>query len=148
MALYIVRCGFDREADVWIVEQSDVPGLATEAPSFDELCRKINVMAPELLGYGDSAFNSRNPDEMHPSQTTHHHPSGQPAPLAAPAFGVGGVRPLHGNMKKIQSVSGKGSDPLLHPPCGIAPVDLSLRQQNAQGPLKFSSASHPGPLPI
>ena len=49
MALYIVRCGFDREADVWIVEQSDVPGLATEAPSFDELCRKINVMAPELL---------------------------------------------------------------------------------------------------
>lgn len=49
MALLLVKADFDREAGVWYVSQSDVPGLATEAPSFDLLCEKVLRMAPELL---------------------------------------------------------------------------------------------------
>jgi hypothetical protein len=49
MALLVVRAALDTEAGVWYVADSDVPGLATEAASFDELCRKILIMVPELL---------------------------------------------------------------------------------------------------
>jgi hypothetical protein len=49
MSLYIVKASFDTEADVWFVDHTDIPGLATEATSFEELCRKIEVMASELL---------------------------------------------------------------------------------------------------
>jgi hypothetical protein len=36
------------EAKVWFVADSDVPGLATEAPTVDDLLRKLKVMIPEL----------------------------------------------------------------------------------------------------
>jgi hypothetical protein len=49
MSLYVVKASFDDEADVWFVDHTDIPGLATEAPSFEELCRKIKIMASELL---------------------------------------------------------------------------------------------------
>lgn len=49
MALYIVKAAFDDEAGVWYVENTDIPGLATEAPTFEELRHKIEIMAPELL---------------------------------------------------------------------------------------------------
>ena len=49
LPFYVVKAAFDDEAEVWFVEHSDVPGLSTEAPSFDELCRKVGVMASELL---------------------------------------------------------------------------------------------------
>jgi hypothetical protein len=49
MTLLVVKAAFDREAGVWYVSDSDVPGLATEASSFDLLCEKVIVMAPELL---------------------------------------------------------------------------------------------------
>ena len=49
MALLVVRAALDTEAGVWYVTDSAVPGLATEAASFDELCRKILIMVPELL---------------------------------------------------------------------------------------------------
>jgi hypothetical protein len=49
MSLYVVKAGFDADADVWFVEHTDVPGLATEAASFETLCEKIKVMAAELL---------------------------------------------------------------------------------------------------
>jgi hypothetical protein len=49
MSLYFVKTSFDSEAEVWYVDHTDIPGLATEAPSFEELCSKINVMAAELL---------------------------------------------------------------------------------------------------
>ena len=49
MSLLLVKAAFDREAGVWFVSDSDVPGLATEAPSFDLLCEKVEAMVPELL---------------------------------------------------------------------------------------------------
>ncbi len=49
MTLFIVKAALDSEAGVWYVADSDIPGLVTEAPTFDELCKKIPVMAAELL---------------------------------------------------------------------------------------------------
>ena len=49
MSLYIVKASFDADADVWFVDHTDIPGLATEAATFEALCRKIEVMASELL---------------------------------------------------------------------------------------------------
>ena len=49
MSLLLVKAAFDRDAGVWFVSGSDVPGLATEAPSFDLLCEKVEAMVPELL---------------------------------------------------------------------------------------------------
>ena len=49
MALLVVKATFDREAAVWYVSDTEVPGLATEAESFDALCEKVLAMAPELL---------------------------------------------------------------------------------------------------
>ena len=39
----------DNEAKVWYVADTDVPGLATEAPSIDALAEKLKVMIPEML---------------------------------------------------------------------------------------------------
>ena len=49
MSLLIVKAAFDHEASVWYVSDSDVPGLATEADTFDALRTKILIMVPELL---------------------------------------------------------------------------------------------------
>lgn len=52
----IVRAIWDDEAQVWVATSEDVPGLATEAPSWDKLIPKLKVMIPELLdanGYAD-----------------------------------------------------------------------------------------------
>ena len=39
---------WDDEAKVWVATSDDVP-LATEAPTFDALSHKLQVMVPELL---------------------------------------------------------------------------------------------------
>jgi hypothetical protein len=49
MTPYVVKAAFDEDPGVWTIEHTDIPGLATEAPTFEELRRKIEVMAPELL---------------------------------------------------------------------------------------------------
>lgn len=46
---YTIYASWDPEARVWYVEDSDVPGLATEADTAEELIQKLNVMTPELL---------------------------------------------------------------------------------------------------
>jgi predicted RNase H-like HicB family nuclease len=49
MSLYIVKASFDAEAEVWFVDHTDIPGLATEAATFEALCQKIEIIAAELL---------------------------------------------------------------------------------------------------
>ena len=44
-----VEAEFDSEAGVWYVSDSDVPGLATEASSLDELMAKLQTMIPDLF---------------------------------------------------------------------------------------------------
>ena len=44
-----VQALWDGEAGVWVAESDDVPGLATEAATLEELLAKLAVMGPELL---------------------------------------------------------------------------------------------------
>jgi predicted RNase H-like HicB family nuclease len=44
-----VRAFWDDDAKVWVAESDDVPGLATEAESVDQLVEKLKVLIPELL---------------------------------------------------------------------------------------------------
>jgi predicted RNase H-like HicB family nuclease len=46
---YTVACLWDDEARVWYVAETDVPGLATEAATLEEMERKLLQMIPELL---------------------------------------------------------------------------------------------------
>jgi len=39
----------DEDAGVWVATSKNVPGLATEAETFDELVKKLQVIIPELL---------------------------------------------------------------------------------------------------
>lgn len=47
--MFTVRAEWDAEARVWYVAESDVPGLAAEADTFEELARDLMVLVPELL---------------------------------------------------------------------------------------------------
>ncbi len=46
---YLVRAIWDSEANVWVAESDDVPGLVTEAPTPQALVAKLRVLLPELL---------------------------------------------------------------------------------------------------
>ncbi|MBB5764862.1 DUF1902 domain-containing protein [Methylorubrum rhodesianum] len=45
----VVRCAWDDEADVWFVQESDVPVLVTEADTLEALRRKLPEMIQDLL---------------------------------------------------------------------------------------------------
>ena len=46
---YTVTCHWDEEAEVWYVAETDVPGLATEAATVEEMEDKLLRMVPEVL---------------------------------------------------------------------------------------------------
>jgi predicted RNase H-like HicB family nuclease len=47
--LYKIEAFWDSEAQVWVAESKDVPGLATEADTIESLTEKLKQMIPELL---------------------------------------------------------------------------------------------------
>jgi predicted RNase H-like HicB family nuclease len=49
MRTFVITATWDDEAQVWVADSLDVPGLATEAPTQEELIAKLKVMIPELL---------------------------------------------------------------------------------------------------
>lgn len=56
--LIVVKAAYDAEASVWYVEESDVPGLATEAATIELLIKKLPGMIADLL-----EMNSSNGDD-------------------------------------------------------------------------------------
>ncbi|MGH7815565.1 MAG: DUF1902 domain-containing protein [Candidatus Binataceae bacterium] len=46
---YVIKAVWDPEAEVWVAESDDVPGLITGAPTIDALIDKLHVLIPELL---------------------------------------------------------------------------------------------------
>jgi predicted RNase H-like HicB family nuclease len=44
-----VHAHLDDEARIWVAASDDVPGLATEAETTEELIEKLKIMIPELL---------------------------------------------------------------------------------------------------
>lgn len=53
MEKFYVLAEWDAEACVWYVADTNVPGLATEAPTADKLIEKLRVMVPEMLDLND-----------------------------------------------------------------------------------------------
>lgn len=51
---YTVSCLWDDEARTWYVSETDVPGLATEAATLEEMERKLQQMIPEVLELNDT----------------------------------------------------------------------------------------------
>lgn len=49
MRTFIVRATWNAEAKVWVATSDDVPGLATEADTVEQLSEKLKVIVPELL---------------------------------------------------------------------------------------------------
>lgn len=49
MKILFVRAEWDEQAKVWVATSDDVPGLATEAPTLEDLSAKLDSMVPELL---------------------------------------------------------------------------------------------------
>jgi hypothetical protein len=50
---FTVEVGYDQDAEVWVVERSDVPGLTVEGASQDQLVTKIHDLTPILLAAND-----------------------------------------------------------------------------------------------
>lgn len=46
---YVVQFIWDDEADVWIAQSDDIPGLVLEGGSLDALFERVRFAAPELL---------------------------------------------------------------------------------------------------
>ena len=46
---YHVQADWDPEANVWVATSDDVPGLATEAATIEELTARLRTLIPELL---------------------------------------------------------------------------------------------------
>jgi predicted RNase H-like HicB family nuclease len=51
-----IRAEWDEEAMVWVATSDDVPGLATEAVTMEDLIDKLKVMIPELLMANNAVF--------------------------------------------------------------------------------------------
>ena len=48
-SLIVVKAAYDPEAGVWFVESSDLAGVNAEAPSLEELLRKLPDVVLDLL---------------------------------------------------------------------------------------------------
>jgi predicted RNase H-like HicB family nuclease len=44
-----IRAEWDEEARVWVATSDDVPGLATEGDTLEDLIEKLKIIIPELL---------------------------------------------------------------------------------------------------
>ena len=59
-----VRAEWDEEAGVWVATSDDVPGLATEAVTMEDLIEKLRVIIPELLMADNTALEEEVPFEI------------------------------------------------------------------------------------
>lgn len=65
MLVFHVTAAFDSEANVWYVSDTDVPGLVTEAETYEALLRKCSAMIPELLRLNHHELKEKLPEEVH-----------------------------------------------------------------------------------
>jgi hypothetical protein len=56
---YTVTCHWDEETRVWYVAETDVPGLATEAATVEDMEDKLLRMVPELVTLNEATGPSQ-----------------------------------------------------------------------------------------
>jgi len=59
-----IRAEWDEEAMVWVATSGDVPGLATETVTMEDLIEKLKVMIPELLMGNNTGIEDEVPFEI------------------------------------------------------------------------------------
>jgi hypothetical protein len=64
MRLIVVTAKYDDEANVWYVEESNVPGLRTEAPSLEALRAKLPGLVEDLVEINQLDFRGEVPIEV------------------------------------------------------------------------------------
>lgn len=61
---FIVEAMWDDDAEVWVAQSEDVPGLITEAGSRAILAEKLSTLVPELLELNEHPFDSSKPIDL------------------------------------------------------------------------------------
>lgn len=64
----IIRASWDDENALWFIEESDISGLFTEAPTLEALYQRIRDMIPDLL-----ESSTDKPDELEIDLIAHKH---------------------------------------------------------------------------
>ncbi len=59
-----IRAEWDNEALVWVATSDDVPGLATESDTLENLVHKLKIVIPELLEANGSGVTQDVPFEL------------------------------------------------------------------------------------
>ena len=60
----VVVATWDAEAEVWVAESDDIPGLATEAATVAAMTRKLRLLIPEMLALNEGAAAVEVPVEL------------------------------------------------------------------------------------
>ncbi|HEY5598868.1 MAG TPA: DUF1902 domain-containing protein [Kiloniellales bacterium] len=61
---FTVKAAWDREAGVWYVSESDVPGLVAEAATPQDLMTKLVALVPELVALNRHLLDWEPMDEL------------------------------------------------------------------------------------
>jgi Uncharacterised protein family (UPF0150). len=61
---FFIRAEWDEEARVWVATSEDVPGLATEAETVEDLIEKLRGLIPELLEANGISLDQEVPFEV------------------------------------------------------------------------------------
>ena len=59
-----IRAEWDNEALVWVATSDDVPGLATESDTLENLVHKLKIVIPELLEANGMDLAQETPFEL------------------------------------------------------------------------------------
>ena len=61
---YLVRAKWDNEAQVWVADSDDIPGVAAEAESREKLQDKLAVLIPEMIELNNVEVDQTEPLEI------------------------------------------------------------------------------------
>lgn len=61
---FFIRAEWDDDSQVWVATSDDVPGLATEGETMEQLIQKLKIMIPELLEANGVALSQEVPFEL------------------------------------------------------------------------------------
>jgi predicted RNase H-like HicB family nuclease len=61
---FFIRAEWDDDAKVWVASSDDVPGLATEEKTLEDLVLKLKILIPELFEANGLQMEDEAPFEI------------------------------------------------------------------------------------
>ena len=71
MRHFKVNAKWDSEAKVWVAWSEDIPGLATEADTFEQLVQRVTAVTPELLALNHESLGDGAELAFHAERREH-----------------------------------------------------------------------------